>query len=360
MSPDPRPDAGSPAPGESTGAGTDRRRVGALDVLRGLFLVAAIGFGWWGLREYRTEIVEALSLTSPARVLVAVVVVFVGVAVTGVVWRGVLAGFGHDVPRLPASAIFFVGQLGKYIPGSVWSLGAQADMARRYRVPSRTTVAVGLVFLWVHVVSALPVALLLGQRGAQPGDQPTLVPGQVSDWITDPPWGVTLAGCLVAVLLLSPAVLGLVGRLLAGREQPLRLGWSQSVALMALMAVTWALYGVGLALVVPPPALESAGGFGAVLGPVTAAFAASYMVGVVIVLAPAGAGVRELTLIALLAPLFGVPSATAAALLMRVVHTIDDFAIAGIAWLAARPARDLPPVPDAGPGESVRRDSGDG
>ena len=67
---------------------------------------------------------------------------------------------------------------------------------------------------------------------------------------------------------------------------------------------------------------------------VTAAFAASYMVGVVIVLAPAGAGVRELTLIALLAPLLGVPSATAAALLMRVVHTIDDFAIAGIAWLA--------------------------
>jgi len=360
MSPDPRPGAGSDEPGEATGAGPDRRRVGALDVLRGLFLVAAIGFGWWGLREYRTEIVEALSLTSPARVLVAIAVVFAGVAVTGVVWRSVLAGYGHDVPRLPASAIFFVGQIGKYIPGSVWSLGAQADMARRYRVPSRTTVAVGLVFLWVHVVSALPVALLLGQRGAGSGDQSALVPGQVSDWITDPPWGVTLAGCLVAILLLSPAVLGLMGRLLAGPEQPLRLGWSQSVALMALMALTWALYGVGLALVVPPPALESAGGFAAVLGPVTAAFAASYMVGVVVVLAPAGAGVRELTLIALLAPLFGVPSATAAALLMRVVHTIDDFAIAGIAWLAARPARDERPVPDVGLGASVRRDSGDG
>jgi uncharacterized membrane protein YbhN (UPF0104 family) len=74
----------------------------------------------------------------------------------------------------------------------------------------------------------------------------------------------------------------------------------------------------------------------ALLAPLTAAFATAHMVGVLVVLAPAGAGARELTLIAVLAPFVGVPSATAAALLTRVVHTVADFAVAGIAWLAAR------------------------
>lgn len=315
-----------------------RRRISPLDVLRGLFLVAAVGFGWWGLRGYHDQILVAVGRADPARVLLAAVVVTLGLLVTGVVWRVVLAGFGHDVPRRPAASIFFVGQLGKYIPGSVWSLGAQADMARAYRVPGRTTVAVGLVFLFVHVVSALPVATLLARWDGPGGvvDQPLRLSGPLSEGMTELPAWVAPAACALAVLLVSPAVLAFVGRLLAGRERPLRLGWRQSGVLMALMAGTWVLYGVGVLLVVPPGDVQSAGGAAALLSPVTAAFAAAHLVGVLVVLAPAGAGARELALIGLLAPLLGVPTATAAALLTRVVHTVADFLVAGLAWGAAR------------------------
>lgn len=346
--PDP---VGSGTPGPSV-ASSRGRGLSPLDLLRGVFLIAAIGFGWWGLRGHHDQIVAAVGRISPVRVLGAGVIVALGLLVTAIVWRTVLGGFGHRVPPRAAASIFFVGQLGKYIPGSIWSLGAQADMARAHRVPARTTVAAGLVFLYVHVVSALPVAGALGRwedRGPGVGESlPSL--GPLESGITElPPW-VVVAACALAVLLLSPPVLGLVGRILAGREQRLRVGWRDSGMLMALMVGAWVLYGMGVLLVMPPDDVQAAGGAAALLGPATAAFAAAHMVGVLIVLAPAGAGARELTLIGLLAPILGVPTATAAALLTRVVHTIDDFAVAALAWMVARRRLSgTDPIADGGP-----------
>ncbi len=355
------------------------RRLGALDVLRGLFLVAAVGFGWWGLREYRVEILAALGQTSPIRVAAALATVLAGLWLTALVWRTIISGHGHRVPARPAARIFFVGQLGKYIPGSVWALGAQADMARRFRVPPRTTVAVGLVFLWVHVLSAIPVALVLGSTGpggpvapTEPAPGPLTPspsvavltdtaaaatldspahPTALATWLGDLPLSVVLLGSLAAVLALTPPALNLVGTVLAGREHPLRLGGPAAARLLGLMLGVWALYGLALALVIPPPAVAAAGGLGWVLVPAVAAFAAAYVVGVLVVVAPAGAGAREVMLIALLTPIVGLPAAAAAALLIRVVHTVADFTAAGIAWLVARSNPDDAPEPPAVPGD---------
>jgi uncharacterized membrane protein YbhN (UPF0104 family) len=148
---------------------------------------------------------------------------------------------------------------------------------------------------------------------------------------------------VLGLLALAPPVLRRLAGLLA--VDPLRLGWRVVGAIVATMAVVWGAYGLGLVLLVPPDALTAAGGLGAVLLPSTGAFAVSYVAGVVIVLAPAGVGVREGVLIALLAPLLGVPVAAATALLVRVVHTVCDFAIAALAWLVARPAERRPASP---------------
>ncbi len=43
-------------------------------------------------------------------------------------WRRVLADLGSPLHLAPAGGVFFVGQLGKYLPGSVWSIVAQAEM----------------------------------------------------------------------------------------------------------------------------------------------------------------------------------------------------------------------------------------
>lgn len=292
-----------------------------LDVARGLFLVAAVGFGWWALRSRWDEVTEALAQVSPGRVVAACVAVLSGLAVTSVIWRALMSAFGHSLDPRRATALFFVGQLGKYIPGSIWSLGAQADMARRDHVPPRTTVTVGLLFLWVHVATAVSVGAVLVEV---PDGWPELGPA------------LRVALAAVGLIALAPPVLTRLARVLA--TEPLRISSRVVVGILLAMAVVWAAYGLGVALVVPPGALTDAGGLGAVLLPWTGAFAVSYVAGVVIILAPAGVGVREGVLIALMAPAVGVPVAAASALLVRVVHTVCDFAIAAIAWLVARGA----------------------
>lgn len=309
-----------------------RLAVRPVDVARAAFVVAAVGFAWWGLREHRSEIVAALAATSPARVLAAGVLVLGGLAVTGAVWHGLLAAFGHDVAPRRAAAIFFVGQLGKYIPGSVWSLGAQAEMARAFRVPARTTVAVGLLFLWVHLVTAVGVGLAAGGWAGWGG------------------WSVLLGaglGTVAIVVGLAPALLArLAGLLAPDRLQVTWTGWGGVAGIAARMAAVWCSYGLATRLVLPPEVVGPGwvgplGSPGAALpwAPgVTAlgAFAASYVVGVLVVLAPAGVGAREAVLVGLLAPAVGLGTAVATALLIRVVHTVADVVVAGLAWLVGR------------------------
>lgn len=295
-----------------------RSRVTIIDIARALFLIAAIGFGWWGLRSHWPEIVDSAKASDPARVAVACVLVVVGLAGTSVVWRTLLASFGHRGPVRDESAIFFVGQLGKYIPGSVWAIGAQADMARRLGVPPRTTVAVGLLFLWVHLTTAVPMAGLAGEG---------------STWaLLDDVWA-RVALAVAALAAMTPPVLSWLGGLLAGAGE-LRMRWRTALLLWLLMGVVWVLYGAALALVVPPGALAPAGEAHAVVS-LVGAFALAYIVGVVVIIAPAGVGAREATLLALLSPTLGLPVAAATALLIRVVHTVCDFGIAAIAWAVA-------------------------
>jgi hypothetical protein len=317
------PDGAAPDPAGATTPPVPRaaRRRTALDVARWLFLVAALGFGWWGLRSHRAGIADALAHTSPARVVLALAAVLAGLAMTGAVWRGILAGYGHPAPRRPAESVFFVGQLGKYIPGSVWALGAQADMARRFGVPPRTTVAVGLVFLWFHAATAVVVAAALaGQR----------------EWTAQAsPW-VRAAVAVVAMAAMAPAVVERVGRLLAGAPARLRLGWPAWGRIVALMALAWALYGAAAMLALPPVPGATGDDRAALLLAATGAFALAYAVGVAVILAPAGVGAREVVLVGLLEPVVGLAAAAAGALLIRAVHTVADFTIAAVAWSAAR------------------------
>lgn len=293
----------------------------ALAAARIAFVVAALVFGWVGLRPHGEEIGRAMAAASAPRVALAGLLVLGGLALTGTVWRRILAGYGHHVPRRAADGVFFPGQLGKYIPGSVWSLGAQAEMARRLHVPARTTVSVGLVFLWVHVATAAVVAGLLAPS-----------PTATSSGAVVALRASAVAGGAVAM---AAPVLHRLGGRLARAAEPLDLGWRGVGGITALMGTVWALYGAALVAVLPPGVVVD-GGPGRLLLVGVGAFAASYVAGVLVVVAPAGAGAREAALVALLAPTLGLPVAAAGALLVRVVHTVADVVIAGLAWVAAR------------------------
>lgn len=268
----------------------------ALDAARILFVLLTVGFAWWGFRGRWDDIADAVAETSPVGLAAAVLVTMLGLWLTALLWRRLLARLGSPLPERAASAIFLVGQLGKYIPGSVWTFAAQAQLGRRHHVPARRSVAASGIFLLLHTATGA----VLGTAAAATG---------VLD-VGGPRWLWALGTVAGVAALLLPVV----------RRD---LGYAVGV-----MAGVWLAYGVGVLALLGPARADLSD-----LGVVVAAFALGHVAGVLLVVAPAGLGAREAVLIALLEPVAGLGAAVAVALLARVVHTVADFAIAGLAWV---------------------------
>ena len=61
-----------------------------------------------------------LGRVSPPALAAALVVVVVGIFATFWCWRAILVDLGGELPLAAGIRVFFLGQLGKYLPGSVW------------------------------------------------------------------------------------------------------------------------------------------------------------------------------------------------------------------------------------------------
>jgi hypothetical protein len=280
------------------------------------FLVAVGVATWLAFRGHGDDIVRALEDTSAAAALGAVALVLLGLALTSVAWLRVLGAFGHPLPGTPGRAVFFVGQLGKYVPGGVWSIGAHAHLAAEHDVPPRVTAGTSLVFLGLNVATSSLVVGVATVSGAWDGP--------LDGWLGP----LIVVGGLVA---LAPPVVTRLAGVVAGRAGRLRLDVVETARLALLLLLTWGCYAGAVVALVPDPSW-------ALLPLAAGSFALSYAVGVAVVVAPAGVGAREVTLVALLAPAVGVGPATAVAVLTRLVHTGGDLAMALVTWLAARRA----------------------
>lgn len=290
---------------------------------RWLFVLATLAFAWWGFRGRRTDVLAALGDVGPLHLVAATASAAVGLGVTALQWRLLLRWVGADVGARDAAAVFLVGQLGKYVPGSVWTVAAQAQLGRRHGVPARSSVTASSLFLLVHTATGLLLGGLLALAGTLP----------------DLSYAVALAAAVVGAAGLAPPLVRRLADRLSARST--RFGPPELGITCALMLVVWVCYGVAVLALVPRAS-------GTVLVGAVAAFALAHATGVLVVLAPAGVGVREGVLVALLAPTLGVPGAAVTGLLARVVHVAADFVAAGAAaWWAARGRRCLAPeVPE--------------
>lgn len=275
----------------------------AWNAARAAFLLAVVVGAWWSWREAGAQVAGALRAMDTASLALAQVLVVVGLAGTGWVWLTALTVFEAETASR-AIPPFFVAQLGKYIPGSVWSFAAQGAVGLRRGLPPRTSAAAAVLFLLLHTASGLVVAGLLG-------------------WTFLGTWVAALS-LAVGVVGLLPATYGFLGRRLAGR--PCAWSWRHSLLGITMMVPVWSAYGLALLCIVPRKDLTAAVTLGT-------AFAVAHAVGVMVPIAPAGVGAREGVLALLLAPMFGVASAAAVALVARVLHSVADFLVAGVAWL---------------------------
>jgi hypothetical protein len=277
-----------------------------------------------------------LGQLSLASIGIAAVAVVGGIFATFLSWRAVLADLGAPLPLAGAMRVFFLGQLGKYLPGSIWPALAQMELGRDYRVPQRTSGGAVMVMLLLAVGVGLTVAI---------PTLPLLGPDTIERY-----WWL-LAVLPVAIVVATPPVLnrliGIALRLSRRPPLPTRVSLRGILWATGWSLVSWLLYGVHVWVLARQ--LGATGGL-LLLVQSTGAFAGAWCVGFLLVMAPAGAGVREATLILLLSSVLSAPQATVVSVVSRLLLILGDLTWGGAAVLAERRRRpDSPPeaIPDA-------------
>ncbi len=311
---------------------TGKKRLAQVSTVAGLliggltcaFVIRTLSSEW-------SEVREAILDASPAWVAVCFLLCILGMASIGWVWTEVLVLLGGRVARLRVLGWYFVGELGKYLPGGVWPVLGRGELARRGGVPgprAYASVALSLVTLYLAAMMAA-IALL---------------PFALGD---DGPGGAALVLILLplGLALLHPKViesaLGLVRRVTKrplAREVP---AWRDTVGVVVRYIPTWLFIGgatAAMAQAIDPDASPSRIMFAAVL---------SWIAGFLAVPVPAGAGVRETVFIAAsgLSPELGATVAVAT----RVLFIVVDGGGAAVAAVLLRRYRAPGPDPDAAP-----------
>jgi uncharacterized membrane protein YbhN (UPF0104 family) len=268
----------------------------------------------------RDAVGAALRGLSPGALLLSVVPAVLAMAAALGVWRSVLGALGHPLPARTAAPIFYASQLGKYLPGAVWSIASQVELTRELRIPRRTVVAVGALTLAVSVAVGLPMAALL-------------LPPFAPDAVRRFGWVFLLAPLLL--LVLHPAVLGplLDGALRLVRREPLPVrpsgeGMARAAAWQVLV---WVLLGVHAWVLVVALGAPAWPGLPVAVG----AYALAYPVGLLSLL-PGGAGAREAGLTLALSTVLPAPSALLFAVLSRATLVLVDLGLAAVAALSRR------------------------
>jgi uncharacterized membrane protein YbhN (UPF0104 family) len=248
----------------------------------------------------------------------------VGTWLTMIGWKTLLRDLGSDLHLAPASGVYFVGQLGKYLPGSLWSVLVQADIASHLKVPRRRTAVTGLLALGLSLLTGLlvglPAASFLITRDSSGFDW----------WL--------LLGIPILVVLCVPRLLNaIIDRMLRTlKREPLEHGLSAPAVLRAVatFVLVWLSFGVHTLLLAravagdaPHPDLTTAAMTG---------YALSVSLGMLTVVLPAGLGAREGLLTIILSTAMPTPAAAAVAIMSRFIVTIVDVLAALGGWLYAR------------------------
>jgi hypothetical protein len=240
-----------------------------------------------------------------------------------VMFRRLLAAYGHTLPWPATLAAAWIPPLGKYVPGKVASVVGAVVIQRRSGVSGAVAVSVALMLDGLAVVTGLIVSSpLLYWHPAVRDRLPTA-------WA----WAVGLA--ITGLVALHPRVFSaLVNALLRLlRRQPLTAVPPARRMLLPVLAAfgQWLLAGLGLWLmtwsVVDVPVKE--------IPRFTATAALAMTFSYLALFAPGGLGVREGLYLLALGPVIG-PAAAIVVVAMRVVQTIIELALAGIGAVMLR------------------------
>lgn len=267
----------------------------------------------------RDDLADALADASWGWLAVAWVCGLAGMATIGGLWIVIVRHSGGVIPASKGMRWFFVGQLGKYVPGGVWPVVGTGELAIRGGVDRRTAYSSTIVSMF----ATFAAAVLAGAVAALP----------FGGWYTAL-GALGIVGSVVGVWLVShERAVRLISRAkvrLPGRSSLASLVLRHCAVWIPMGLATWA-------------TIQAVGGEVNLLR-VVAITGLAWTAGFVIVGVPGGIGVRESVFIALLTAPLGKGDATAVALVARFVSIAADltgvFLVLAVAPVLTRAAVD--------------------
>jgi uncharacterized membrane protein YbhN (UPF0104 family) len=295
-------------------------RVMQLKIVRFGFLAAVLALLAVALVDQGGQLWHHVRQLSATAGLLALAAEIVALVLGMMLWREVLADLGSRLSFTDTWRIMFIGQLAKYLPGSIWAVVAQTELGADYGVPrsrSALSVVVGRGVLTCSGALVAAVTLPFAASGSLARDY----------------WAVLIV--LVGIVVLSPPVLNRLLRLLlrlTGQpaEDVQGVTWPGLARTLGWAAGNWVFFGLATYVVMR----QLAGGGPGTLLLCIGAFALSWSVGSVAVFVPVGAGVRDAALTAILAThTHSLSVAITVALLVRALNVVCD-ALTGAAAAA--------------------------
>ena len=332
----------------NTERANDKKRLIAIAKLAfRVTILVLVGFGIWhtvvkGLAKLDDRGFE-LTQIQPWWLLGAGLVYLAGMAPCWLFWHKTLNAMGQRPRRRESLRAFYIGHLGKYVPGKALVVVLRTSLIRSNRVD--TSVAATSVFVETLTMMAVGAFVSAAILGGMYRDKVWLLGLAVSLMLcagvpTLPPIFRRLVR-MVGVKKVNPnidsALAGLNFRLMS-------FGW-------LTVALGWCMLGLSLWFTIRaiptttdrPVTLED--------WPLVTACVSLAMVAGFLSLLPGGIGVREFVVMELLVVEFGAGAAAVSAILLRLVWLLAELLLAGILY-AARPAPDDDEPPDESAPES--------
>jgi hypothetical protein len=259
----------------------------------GLLLITFTWIAWALADQWQAMRLAATDLRIAWRwVIAGSIMVLTTYAVLIQSWRMLLRGMGSELSYGAAVRIWTIANLGRWIPGKVWSVGALGVLAAREGVSGTAAAGAALLGTVLNIGAGFGISVVTGARGldaVRPGLSLTAT------------WLAVLFVIGVATLpwMLPPTIRRLGrwrGTASASMEQVTALPAVTVWAATFINAAAWVGYGVAFAFF----ARGVTPGISGDPSMFIAVFTTSYLIGYLALFAPGGLGIREYALVALL------------------------------------------------------------
>jgi len=240
-------------------------------------------------------------------------------------WCILIRAFGHKIPFKYAFKISYIADMGRYIPGKVWSVFGMVYFLNKINIKKEVAFASWGVAIILGFIPGF--ALVFISLCFHPEMMPEALRGNIG---IVPYLAVAVTVLLAIALALAPEKsMILFNWFLKKLKRPqiqFKLEKKVALSVFAGYLIGWIFYGLGfytfVNAIMVKPGLPVIAGVGS--------FAMAYLIGYLTFFTPGGLGARELVLTTVLAPFLG-PVAAGAAVAARVWNIVSEFIAAMVA-----------------------------